>query len=156
MIRELITRFNRSWSEKMVSARRRHTAPVKIWFDADAKTERSEEAARNACVLGETVDISRTGIAFLVPAIRVKEKYLAGHGRSLNVEIDLPNGKVYLRAVGCRYEKVGMHSSMERFLVGAHIESLVGQDKETYETFLRNGNRRAAKTTAHGLELGID
>jgi hypothetical protein len=45
---------------------------------------------------------------------------------------------------------------MERFLVGARIESLVGQDKEIYEAFLRNGNRRAAKTTARSLELGID
>jgi hypothetical protein len=156
MIRELITKFNRSWSEKMVAARRRHTAPIKIWFDADMKTERGEEAARNACILGETVDISRTGIAFLVPAIRIKEKYIAGHGRNLNVEIDLPNGKVYLRAVGRRYEKVGMHSSTDRFLVGAQIESLVGQDKETYETFLQNGNRRMAKTHARSLELGID
>lgn len=156
MIRELITKFNRSWSEKMVAARRRQTAPVKIWFDPDMNTERAHEAARNACILGETVDISRTGIAFLVPAIRIKEKYLAGHGRKLNVEIDLPNGKVYLRAVGRRYEKVGMHSSMEKFLVGAHIESLTGHDKEIYETFLQNGNRRAAKTSASSFELGID
>jgi Lhr-like helicase len=156
MIRELITKFNQSWSEKMVAARRRHTAPIRIWFDADANTERARELARNAFISGETVDISRTGIAFLVPAIRIKEKYLAGHGRSLNVEIDLPNGKVHLRAVGRRYEKVGVHSSMEKFLVGAHIESLVGEDKETYETFLRNGNRRVAKATARSLELGID
>lgn len=156
MIRELITKFNRSWSEKMVAARRRHTAPIKIWFDPDTNTERARELARNDFISGETVDISRTGIAFLVPAIRVKEKYIAGHGRNLNVEIDLPNGKVYLRAVGRRYEKVGMHSSMEKFLVGAQIENLEGQDRETYETFLRNGSRRMPKTTARSLELGID
>jgi hypothetical protein len=156
MIRELITKFNQSWSEKLVPARRRHTAQIKIWFDPDLNTERAVEAARNACILGETVDISRTGIAFLVPVIRIKEKYIAGHGRKLNVEIDLPNGKVYLRAVGCRYEKVGIHSSMERFLVGARIESLVGQDKEIYEAFLRNGNRRVTKASARSLELNID
>lgn len=156
MIRELITKFNRSWSEKMVAARRRQTAPIKIWFDPDINTERAHEAARNACILGETVDVSRTGIAFLVPAIRIKEKYIAGHGRKLNVEIDLPNGKVYLRAVGRRYEKVGIHTSVEKFLIGAHIESLDGQNKEIYESFLQNGNRRVAKTTARNLELGID
>lgn len=156
MIREIITRFSRSWSEKMVAARRRQTAPIKIWFDPDMNTERAHEAARNACVLGETVDISRSGIAFLVPVIRIKEKYLAGHGRKLNVEIDLPNGKVYLRAIGCRYEKVDVHSSVERFLVGAHIDSLDGSDKEIYEMFLQNGNRRVAKTSARSLGLGID
>ena len=101
------------------------------------------------------VDISRTGIGFLVPSIRVKEKYLVGHERNLNVEIDLPTGKVYMRVIGRRYEKVGVHISTERFLVGAHILSISAADKESYETFLRNGNRRA-KGAAASLELGID
>ncbi len=155
MIRELITKLNRSLSDRMVSSRRRHTAPVKVWFDPDVNTERAHEIARAACILGETVDISRTGIGFLVPSIRLKEKYLVGQQRNLNVEIDLPNGKVMVRAIGCRYEKVGMHISTERFLVGAHILSLTGTDKENYETFLKTGNR-GMKRTAGALELGID
>lgn len=155
MIRELITRFNRSLSERMVSARRRCTAPVKIWFDPDVNSENAREIARQNCVLGETADISRTGISFLVPVIRLKEKYLVGHERMLNVEIDLPNGKVFMRAMGRRYEKVGIHISAERFLVGAHIDTLNGDDRTVYETFLRNGNRRV-KGQARGLELGID
>jgi hypothetical protein len=141
MLRELINKFNSSLSERMVSARRKHTAPIKVWFDPDVNTERALEASRAACIWGETVDISRTGIGFLVPSIRVKEKYLVGHERPLNVEIDLPTGKVYMRAMGKRYEKVGIHISTERFLVGAHILLLDGQDRENYETFLKNGNR---------------
>ncbi|MEP6789016.1 MAG: PilZ domain-containing protein [Acidobacteriota bacterium] len=139
----------------MVSARRRHTAPMKVWFDPDTKGERASDAARAACILGETVDISRSGIAFLVPSIRVKEKYLVGHERTLHIEIDLPTGKVQLTAIGRRYEKVGVHISTERFLVGAQIVDLAGTDKENYEVFLRNGNRRS-KNTAASLELGID
>jgi PilZ domain len=155
MIRELITRFNRSLSERMVSARRRHTAPLKVWFDADVNSERAQELARSACILGETVDISRSGIGFLVPSIRLKEKYLVGQDRNLNIEIDLPTGKVHMRAIGRRYEKVGIHISTERFLVGAEIMGLNDVDKENYETFLKNGNRRL-KAAARELELGID
>jgi hypothetical protein len=155
MIRELITRFNRSLSERMVSARRRHTAPLKVWFDADVNSERAQELARSACILGETVDISRSGIGFLVPSIRLKEKYLVGQDRNLNIEIDLPTGKVHIRAIGRRYEKVGIHISTERFLVGAEIMSIDDVDKENYETFLKNGNRRL-KTAPRELELGID
>ncbi len=154
MIRELIAKFNRSLSERMVSSRRHHKAPIKIWFDPDMNTESAREAARLACILGETVDISRTGIAFLVPSIRVKEKYLVGHERKLNVEIDLPTGKVFMRVMGRRYEKVGVHISTERFLVGAHILELSGANKEMYETFLRYGNRGIKGTTS--LELGIE
>lgn len=139
----------------MVPSRRRHTAPVKIWFEPDINSDRAREAERSACLLGETFDISRTGIAFVVSAIRVKEKYLVGHDRTLNVEIDLPTGKVHMKVIGRRHEKVGQHISTERFLVGAHILKLEGADKEIYETFLRRGTRGTRRATG-SLELGID
>ena len=155
MIRELITRFRRSFAERMVSARRHYKAPVKIWFDPEANTERSREIARQSCIFAETVDISRSGIGFIAPVIRVKDKYLVNQDRPLNIEVDLPNGKVCMRAVGRRYEKVGADVSSEKFLVGASILSLTGTDKEIYESFLRNGTR-GMKAATRGLELGID
>jgi len=136
----------------MVSSRRQHRAPIKIWFEPDGKSDRALNEARSACIYGETTDISRTGIGFVVPAIRIKEKYLVGQQRDLNVEIDLPTGKIYLRAVGCRYEKVGIHLSAERFFVGAQIVSLAGADRDNYESFLQNGNGRAR--AAASFELG--
>lgn len=155
MLRKLISKFNRSLSESMVPSRRRHTAPVKVWFEPDINSERAREAERSACLLGETFDISRTGIAFIVPSIRVKEKYLVGHERTLNVEIDLPTGKIHMKVVGRRHEKVGQHISTERFLIGAHILKVDESDKENYETFLRRGNRGMRSATG-SLELGID
>lgn len=146
MIRELISKLSRSFSEKLVAPRRSFTAPMKVWFDPDVKSERAVEAARAACILGETVDMSRTGIAFLVPFIRVKEKYLVNQDRTLNVEIDLPGGKVSMRVLGKRYEKIGMHTSVERFHVGAEITSITGADLEAYEYFLKHGGRRAMTT----------
>ncbi|MBP9664342.1 MAG: hypothetical protein KBD94_06935 [Pyrinomonadaceae bacterium] len=153
MIRELINKLNCSFSKRMVSLRRNHTAPLKVWFDPDIDTEIGRERARAACILGETVDISRTGIGFTVPSIRVKEKYLVGHDRILNIEIDLPSGKIFMRAKGCRYKKVGVHISAERFLVGANIITLDGPDKDNYEAFLRFGTRRI-DPAARRLEIG--
>ena len=152
MIRELITRFNRSLSERMVSSRRRHKAPVKVWFEPELNTDLAREDARSSCICGETADISRTGIGFVVPSIRIKEKYLVGQQRNLNIEIDLPTGKVCMKAVGCRYEKVGIHISAERFFVGAQILTLSGTDRENYELFLKNGNRPARSSAS--IELG--
>jgi len=136
----------------MVSSRIQHRAPIKIWFEPDGTSDRSLNDARSACIYGETADLSRTGIGFIVPAIRLKEKYLVGQQRDLNVEIDLPTGKIYMRAVGCRYEKVGIHISAERFFVGAQITSLEGVDKENFESFLRGGGCAARGTAS--LELG--
>lgn len=155
MIRELISRFSRSLSGRTVSARRHHKAPVRVWFDPEANNDRARDAARAAYILGETVDISRSGIGFTVASIRLKEKYLVNQDRPLNVEIDLPNGKVCMRAIGRRYEKVGANVSTEQFLVGATILSLTGTDKEIYEAFLRKGTRGVNSVTPT-LKLGID
>ncbi len=155
MIRTLISKFSRSLSGKMVSSRKNQQAPIKIWFDPDIKSERALEAARAACVLGHTVDISRTGIAFLVPSIRVKEKYLVGHERVLNVEIDLPLGKVNMRVLGKRYEMVGEHSTTERFHVGAQIVEVASDSKENFNAFLRRGNGKAGLPSV-GINLGAD
>ena len=155
MIREFIAKINRSLSDRMVSARRRHRAPVKVWFDPEVNTERARESAQMSCLLGEAVDISRTGIGFLVSAIRVNEKYLVGQERTLNIEVDLPTGKVQMKVIGRRYEKVGMHLSTERFFVGAHIVKMTDVDREIYEYFLRHGNR-GTKRSVPSLELGID
>ena len=154
MLRNFFSKLNSSLSERMVSARRRHTAPIKVWFDADVNSERGREIAMNACINGETVDLSRSGIAFLTPSIRVNEKYLVGQERNLNIEIDLPNGKVRLHAVGRRYKKVGLHVSTERFSIGAQIISFVDGGEERYIDFLTNGRR--ARKVAGKLELGID
>ena len=87
MLCELVAKLSGSLSESLVASRRRHTAPMKVWFDPDVMTERALDAARSACIIGETVDLSRTGIAFQVPFIRIKEKYLVNQQRMLNIEI---------------------------------------------------------------------
>ncbi len=148
MLRELITRLNRTLAERAAPARRPHCVPVKVWFDADIDTELEREKARAACIIGETVDISRSGVGFLVPFIRVKEKYLVGQERPINLEMDLPNGKVRMRLLGRRYNKVGMHTSTERFLVGARIIEMAEEDRAAYETFLKRGARRASGRVA--------
>jgi hypothetical protein len=153
MIRNLVAKFSATISEKMVPPRRKHVSPVKVWFEPDIDSERNRELAKSACVLGETIDISRNGISFIIPVIRIQEKYFVGQERRLNVEIDLPTGKVALQAIGRRYEKVGIHLSTERFLIGARIVSMDGPDEEAYLHFLKNG-RLVTKQTS--LELGID
>lgn len=154
MIRKLISRLNRTLSEKMVPPRRRFTAPVKVWFDPDINSERHRVAAMSRCILGETVDMSRSGIGFLSPSIRISEKYLVGHERRLNIEIDLPNGKVRILAIGKRYKKGGAGASDDRFLIGAEIVGHEPGSEEAYLHFLKHGRR--SRKAAGALELGID
>ncbi len=90
-------------------------------------------------IRGETKDLSKTGIAFIVPSIRIREYYLVGASRPLNVEVDLPNGKIRMQMVGMRYEQIGIHDSVSDFLVGAKITKMDKADREVFEDFLQLG-----------------
>ena len=104
---------------------------------------------------GETVDLSESGIAFVVSSIRIKEKYLVGQERSLNVEIDLAGKKIQMRVLGKRYERVGIHDSTEQYLVGAAITEMSPDDRQKYEYFLRNGTKLLKTAGVPAFEIGV-
>src|ERR1041385_1685445 len=52
---------------------------------------------------GHTHDVSTTGLALIVPAIRIGEHYLAGTDRKLYVKLDLPTGPVEMKVAPVRY-----------------------------------------------------
>lgn len=152
MIRKLISKFNKSLAKRVVSVRHKSEAPIKIWIEPDRNTGRLQMPVENLSIAGETQDLSISGIAFVVSSIRIRENYLVGEGRVLNVELDLPDGKVKMQIVGQRYEQVGQHISTAKFLIGAKIVKISTEDREIYEHFLRYGNKRKKRS----LALGID
>lgn len=155
MIRELINRFNQSLSERLVALRRRHAAPVKIWFEPEINTPHNRAMAMNMAIVGETIDLSRTGVAFSVSCIRVNEKYLVGQDRRLNLEIELPSGTVEMQVVGKRYERSASHSTTEKYVIGAHILRLDPDSNAAFDHFLRHGVKRKRRTPG-SLELEVD
>jgi hypothetical protein len=152
MIRKLVSKFNKSIMERVVPPRKNYEVPIKVWFVADRATGRLKLPTETLFIAGETKDLSRSGIAFIVPSIRIQENYLVGEGRMLNAEIDLPDGKVQMRIIGRRYEQVGEHISTSRYLIGAQIVEMSPENQEVYEDFLRHGSKRKKGS----LELGID
>lgn len=151
MIRELLTKLNATLLGQMAATRRNCTAPMRVWFDPDQQTEIAHQQARAACIKGEMVDVSTTGLQFSVFAIRVKEKYLVGHDRPLNIEIDLPNGKVNFRAIGKRYERDDGHLSTERFHVGAAITKIDESNRTVLIDFIRGRDRRQKSSSPMGI-----
>lgn len=152
MIRELINKLRGTLVERSHSARKKHNLPIKISFDPQFNTGRLNDTLY---ISGETADVSSTGVGFIVSAIRVRENYLVGQERTLNAEIDLPGGKVKMKMIGRRYEKVGIHLSTERFLIGAEITDMSKPDRERYEHFLRYGGKRGGATSP-SFEMGVD
>lgn len=155
MLRELISKLRGTIIERSHSARKPHNLPIKITFESQFSTGGLTSPHEKLFISGETADISSTGVGFIVSAIRIRENYLVGQDRTLNAEIDIPGGKVKMKIIGRRYEKVGIHLSTERFLIGAEITDMPKADRERYEYFLRYGGKRG-KAAEPSFEMGVD
>lgn len=139
-------------AETSHSARKKHNFPIKVTFEPLYSTGRLNTPGEKLFISGETHDLSRSGIGFIVSSIRVRENYLVGQERPLTAEIDLPSGKIRMKIIGRRYEKVGVHLSTEKFLIGAEIIEIDKENREAYEHFLKFGKRK--KAASPSLEMG--
>jgi c-di-GMP-binding flagellar brake protein YcgR len=86
---------------------------------------------------GFTQDISATGLALVVPAIRIGGHYLAGGDRTLEVELELPTGSVHIRVTSVRYEPVDEDRSEEGYVIGVCITDMSPADRERLNLFLK-------------------
>jgi hypothetical protein len=88
---------------------------------------------------GYTLDVSATGLALVVPAIRIGEHYLAGDDRKLHVKLELPDGPVEMRVGTVRYEGLDDGSG---YLIGARILEMSESDRASFDKYV-------AKVIAH-------
>lgn len=82
---------------------------------------------------GHTLDVSTTGLALVVPAIRIGEHYLAGSDRTLHIKLELPNGPVELKVGTVRYESLDDESG---YLIGARILEISDADRVSFEKYV--------------------
>lgn len=155
MLRELVSRFSVTWIERRASIRKRYQLPVKVCFAPEHNPNNITKTCEDLFLSGETVDVSETGIAFIVSSIRIKEKYLVGQERLLNVELELAGKRIKMQVLGKRYERVGIHASTERYLVGAAITDMSPDDRQKYDYFLKNGKKLMKSTGVPTFEMGV-
>ena len=82
---------------------------------------------------GHTLDVSATGLALIVPAIRIGEHYLAGADRKLHVKLELPSGPVEMKVATVRYESLEDESG---YLIGARILEMSDTDRASFEKYV--------------------
>jgi hypothetical protein len=82
---------------------------------------------------GHTLDVSTTGVALVVPAIRVGEHYLAGNERRLHIRLELPDGPVEMTVASVRYESLEDESG---YIIGARIIEMSDSDRTTFEKYV--------------------
>jgi hypothetical protein len=95
----------------------------------------AESLQRPLTVLGYTRDISASGLALIVPAIRsdISERgnYL------LRIILALPTGDVSMNAIAVRHERLDAASPDIGYLIGAVISEMSESERNLYLEYLR-------------------
>ena len=82
---------------------------------------------------GHTLDISATGLALVVSAIRIGEHYLAGTDHKLHIKLELPSGPVEMMVATVRYESLEDEGG---YLIGARILEISDTDRVSFEKYV--------------------
>ena len=82
---------------------------------------------------GYTLDFSVTGLALIVPAIRIGEHYLAGADRKLHIKLELPSGPIEMKMASVRYESLEDDTG---YLIGARIVEMSDSDRKSFERYV--------------------
>jgi|SRR5688572_14539390 hypothetical protein len=85
---------------------------------------------------GHTLDVSSTGLALIVPAIRIGEHYLAGSDRLLHLKLNLPNGSVEMKLTTVRYESLDESQEETGYLIGARIIEMADEDRASFDAYV--------------------
>lgn len=112
----------------------------------------SGQAERQAMVLnGYTRNISETGLALIVPAIRKGDHHLAARNRKLLIVLELPAGSIRVQAAPVRYERLRSGSG---YLVGARIVSMSDRDRIRFLRYLHRLSRAVEISSRHRMTIG--
>jgi hypothetical protein len=94
-------------------------------------------AAHLPTVKGHTYDISATGLALIVPAIRVGGRYLTGEDHTLRIMLELPAATVQIHAAPVRYERLDEEDREMGYLIGVHITEMSDKDRALFVDYIK-------------------
>jgi hypothetical protein len=122
---------------------RRHSKRVRVRLSftlslADPRVS-TNGARRLPTLNGHTLDVSTTGLALVVPAIRIGEHYLAGNDRRLHIKLELPDGPVEMKVATVRYESLDDESG---YLIGARIIEMSDSDRASFDKYVSAADER--------------
>jgi hypothetical protein len=135
--RRIVSRLRRFIGNRRRSKRVR--ARLAFTLNLSDPRVNSNGARRLPSLDGHTLDVSSTGLALIVPAIRVGEHYLAGADRKLHIKLELPSGPVEMKVATVRYESLEDDSG---YLIGARILEMSDTDRASFKKYV-------AKVLAH-------
>jgi PilZ domain len=100
-----------------------------------AKTDK-QGAGQQLRLAGYTRDISATGLALIVPTIRVGGQYITGENRTLQITLKLPSGFIEIQATPVRYSPLEEEGTDTGYLIGAQITHMSQDHRARFNAYL--------------------
>ena len=94
---------------------------------------------RKKVMHGHTRDISRSGLALLVPQAHLDGHHLAAAGGDIEVNLELPGGPISMMVGARRYEQLEKSELGCNYLIGARIVQIDDDDRARYLSFVSEG-----------------
>ena len=101
----------------------------------------TDDADASLTLLGHTRDISITGLALVVPSLRVGGHDLTKGDRTFLVELELPSGPIRLQAVPVRVEYPSEQEQDSRYVIGVRIMQISESAHDSLTRYLRETRR---------------
>jgi c-di-GMP-binding flagellar brake protein YcgR len=98
-------------------------------------------AGRTPVLEGRTRDVSASGLGLVMPAIRIGEQYLTGEGRTLLIQLELPDGMIQMQAVAVRYERLEQDEARLGYFIGARITEMSDENRARFDAYLQSFKR---------------
>jgi c-di-GMP-binding flagellar brake protein YcgR len=112
---------------------RRHSARLDLTVSRSISSVAANGGSqRQKSLEGHTLDISATGIAMVLPAIRIGEYYLTGEDKRLWLKLELPEGLVEMQVAPVRYESLDEHQTERGYVIGVRIVQITPEHQAVY------------------------
>src|SRR3982750_4587589 len=136
LMRSIITRLRGVVGNRRRAKRYRARLPFSVSLLGIKTAAESPIPRRLPQIEGYTRDLSETGLALVVPTIRIGDHYLTGAGRRLLVTLKHPTGPLALQVTPVRYEQLDEDHTERGYLIGVRIEEISDADRARFIAYL--------------------
>jgi hypothetical protein len=128
----MLKRLRKFIGDRRQTPRRKANRKARLVFSVTMQG--IDPRSRSMPVEGYTVDISESGLALVVPSLRIGDTYLTDSKCKLRIVLlNLPTGEVEIEAAPVRYEEL---RGGEGHLIGVRITRISEEDRARFIQYL--------------------
>lgn len=131
LVRHIVGRLRDYLGNRRHAPRKQLRLPVTVSFH-DVRANREAPRRARATLNGVTHDLSSTGLALILPAIRIGERYLTGADTTLRLALEHPTGPMQIIVSPVRYEQLDESATDTGYLIGVKIKEMTDEDRARF------------------------